>query len=99
MDSGSASEADIGYALLKKLFLGVVAHELKTKTIVNVKRAFFSAIVEAKIERTPQLNAFISHLIHDASEIRIAADDKDDEKGNAAEELARFLRRAGPGAK
>lgn len=91
---------EIDPALLRKLFLGFIAYELKSRTIPHVKRAFVAAITESKIERNPKLNAFISHLIHDASEICIEADDKGgDADSTAVRELARLLGRANPSSK
>lgn len=87
---------EIDAALLRKLFLGFVAHELKTRTIPQLKRAFLSAIGDAKIERTAKLNSFVSHLIHDASGIRIEADDKDDDREKVAADLARLIGRSNP---
>ena len=57
---------EIDPALLRKLFLGFIAYELKSRTIPHVKRAFVAAFTEAKIERNPKFNALFRHFIPDA---------------------------------
>ena len=76
--------------ILRKIIVGLLAHDMKRATVSKVVKDLELVLKEIKIVQTSAVELFMTHVLHDAADLRMKNPDSELENGDAG--VLEFMR-------
>lgn len=81
--SHNKAEDECDSATLRKIVVGLLAHNMKRATVSKVVKDLELVLKEVKIVQTDAVELFMTHVLHEAADLRMKNPDSDPENGDA----------------